>query len=118
MESMFWGAAKFNSKLPWSTAKVKTLSQCFSGASSFDNNDLSTWDLSALTNVKNMEDIFKDTNLSPCNKRNIADKWKGNAAFDATSYDKDWAVDKCPVRSSLLLPAATPPTNKAVHGQT
>ena len=55
----------------------------------------------------NMQDIFTDANLSPCNKRKIADAWKDNTAFDATTYEKDWAGDKCPVRSSLSLSAAT-----------
>ena len=55
----------------------------------------------------NMQDIFADANLSPCNKRKIADAWKDNTAFDATTYEKDWAGDKCPVRSSLSLSAAT-----------
>ena len=103
LEGTFDKTLKFEGRglSSWDTSAVTNLKYTFLGAAM--NVDLSGWDVSKVKDVNNMVNIFKDiTKLSPCNKRKIADKWKVNAAFDATTYDTDWPADKCLVRSTLI----------------
>ena len=126
MYSTFDGAAAFNSDISkWITSSVKSLFYTFSGAVAF-NSDMSKWITSSVTSlsstfegaaaftgtgvdlwninkVKTMVFTFDGaTALTSCNKRKIADAWKSNAAFTATTYDTDWATvdstDTCSVR--------------------
>ena len=92
----FREAAAFNSDISaWITSSVTDMSSTFRDASSFTGTGVDLWNINK---VKSMTSIFYGVNaLTSCNKRKIADAWKSNAAFTATTYDTDWAADKCPV---------------------
>jgi hypothetical protein len=93
----FRDASEMNADLSgWKVAKVVTLKQTFRGASKFTGTGVDTWDVAK---VKRMDNTFiSTTSLTTCNKRKIADAWKSNSVFAATTYDTDWATDMCPVR--------------------
>jgi hypothetical protein len=90
----FQGASEMNADLSgWKVAKVVTLYYTFSFASKFTGTGVDTWDVAKVTT---MSSTFKSTtSLTSCNKRKIADAWKSNSAFVATTYDTDWAADAC-----------------------
>ena len=75
---MFRDAEAFNQPLNsdgsliWAVSKVTSLSNMFSGATSFDQ-DLSTWILGLQSDVT---DIFKDSNISADNYCKIYKAWK------------------------------------------
>ena len=94
MRKMFMGAAKFQGTGldNWDTSKVGSMHSTFSGASAM-NSDVSGWDVNK---VADMDDMFDEaTSLDTCNKRKIADAWKGNNAF---KYASAWAGETCTVR--------------------
>ena len=88
--------AEMNSDLSkWNVAKVRTLPYAFYSAYKFAGVGLDSWDISKVTDMSNT--FTSATSLTTCNKRKIADAWKSSAVFVATSYDTDWAADKCTV---------------------
>jgi hypothetical protein len=93
----FSGASVMNADLSrWKVAKVVTLYYTFWNARKFTGTGVDTWDV---TKVTDMTSTFTSTtSLTTCNKRKIADAWKSNAVFTATSYDTDWAANTCTVR--------------------
>ena len=94
MRGMFKGAANFQGTGldKWDTSKAGSMHTTFSGASAM-NSDLSGWDVSKVADMGDMFD--KATSLDSCNKRKIANAWKGNIAF---TYTSAWAGETCPVR--------------------
>ena len=77
----------------WNVAKVSSLQDTFRGASKFAGVGPDSWDASKVTD---MSDTFLSaTSLTSCNKHLVADAWKSNTVFVATSYDTDWAADTC-----------------------
>ena len=96
LDSTFYGAAAFNGNVSaWNTSSVKSLTNTFTGTarSTFTGTGLDLWNINK---VKDMTQIFLNAKaLTSCNKRKIADAWKSNAAFTATTYDTDWAAE-CP----------------------
>jgi surface protein len=86
----FQSASEMNADLSgWKVAKVVTLQSTFSVASKFTGTGVDTWDVAKVTT---MSSTFSSTpSLTTCNKRKIADAWKSNSAFVATTYDTDWA---------------------------
>ena len=94
MRGMFKGAANFQGTGldKWDTSKAGSMHTTFSGASAM-NSDLSGWDVSKVADMGDMFD--KATSLDSCNKRKIANAWKGNIAF---TYTSAWAVETCTVR--------------------
>ena len=96
LQNTFRNAAAMNADLSgWKVGKVTSLASTFNDASKFTGIGLWSWDVAKVTT---MTATFYSTSLTTCNKRKIADAWKGNTAFDATSYDTDWAADACKVR--------------------
>ena len=62
MGSIFSGASAFNQELSkWDVSAVTDMRSMFSGASSF-NQDLSKWDVSAVTDMENMFTYATDFN--------------------------------------------------------
>ena len=104
LSKTFLGAVEMNGDLgSWIVAKVTTLYSMFSGASKFEGTGLASWVITKVTTFQNINrpesPTFHDaTSLTSCNKREIADAWKGNTAFAATTYVTDWAADTCMVR--------------------
>jgi hypothetical protein len=97
LQSTFSDASEMNADVSgWKVGKVVTLKQTFSGASKFTGTGVDTWDVAK---VKRMDNTFTSTtSLTTCNKRKIADAWKSNSVFVATTYVTDWASDTCTVR--------------------
>jgi hypothetical protein len=119
LRGTFWGASEMNADLTgWMVGKVVTLEYTFYGASKFTGTGLSAWDTASATSlhgtfqgasvmnadlstwnvvkVSSMTDTFTSTpSLSSCNKVKIADAWKSNSAFVATTYDTDWSTSVC-----------------------
>ena len=102
LSNTFRGAAEMNVNLgSWNVAKVTNLAATFYGASKFEGTGLASWVITKVAFFHQGADatIFNGaTSLTSCNKREIADAWKSNSVFDATTYDTDWAVDTCTVR--------------------
>ena len=102
LSNTFRGAAEMNVNLgSWNVAMVTNLAATFYGASKFEGTGLASWVITkvAVLNQGPTATIFDGaTSLTSCNKREIADAWKGNSVFDATTYDTDWAADTCTVR--------------------
>ena len=98
---IFYFASEMNSDLSkWNVAKVTSLSYTFGSASKFTGAGLGSWDIAKVTT---MNDIFASaTSITSCNKRQIADAWKSNSAFD--TWNTAWATDAC---SLLPLTDAT-----------
>jgi hypothetical protein len=93
----FNSAGEMNADLTgWKVAKVVTLQYTFRNAFKFTGTGVDTWDVAKVTSMTNT--FFSTTSLTTCNKRKIADAWKSNSVFVATSYDTDWAADTCTVR--------------------
>ena len=89
----FSTAREMNADLSgWNVAKVKTFLNLFDGAAKFTGTGLYKWRVPEATDMK---DMFRSTVLTSCNKRKIADAWKGNNAFKYTSA---WAGETCTVR--------------------
>ena len=128
----FYSAGEMNSDLSkWSVAKVVTLQNTFGSASKFIGTDLGSWDTASVTGlvatfrdaaafsgagvslwkvgaVVGMAEAFDGAAaITPCNKRQIANAWKDNPAFIATTYDTDWAATKCPPLTDASFKAAT-----------
>ena len=97
MKKTFYRAGGINADLSkWSVAMVTTMEGTFHYASKFTGAGLDLWDVSKVTNMGSTFDSA--TSLTACSKRKIADAWKGNSVFVATTYDTDWAGATCPVR--------------------
>jgi len=93
----FFNAKEMNADLTgWKVGKVVTLEHTFFSASKFTGTGVDTWDVAKVTDMG--ATFLSATSLTSCNKRKIADAWKSNAAFTKTTYDTDWAADKCTVR--------------------
>jgi surface protein len=93
----FSGASVMNADLSgWKVGKVVTLKQTFRDASKFTGTGVDTWDVAKVTSMSGT--FLLTTSLTTCNKRKIADAWKSNSAFVATTYVTDWAGDTCTVR--------------------
>jgi hypothetical protein len=90
--ALFVGAGLAN----WITTSVTSLEGTFRGAGSFVGNGLSKWDVVKVTIM--VETFWGATSLTSCNKRKIADAWKSNPVFAATTYVTKWAADTCTVR--------------------
>ena len=90
----FMNAWEMNADLSgWNVAKVNKFLKLFDGAKKFTGTGLSTWNIAKVTD---MTDTFRSaTSISSCSKRRIADAWKSNVVFVATTYDTDWAADTC-----------------------
>ena len=94
----FRNAVEMNTDLSkWSVGKATSMQNTFNGASKFAGVGLDAWDVSK---VNDMTATFNGaTALTSCSKRKIADAWKSNSVFTATTYDTDWVADACPVRT-------------------
>jgi hypothetical protein len=94
LEGIFMKASEMNADLSgWKVGNVVKLGTTFSFASKFTGTGVDTWDVAKVTT---MTGTFVGTaSLTTCNKRKIADAWKSNSVFVATTYDTDWAADTC-----------------------
>ena len=54
MLGAFLGSTSFNSDIQWNVSNVKSFSQAFSGASSFNHASVSSWDVSSATTMSSM----------------------------------------------------------------
>ena len=96
----FYQASEMNADLTgWTVSKTVTLERTFSGASKFTGTGLSSWSIAKVTTMTNT--FSSTTSLTTCNKRKIADAWKGNSQFN-TKYNVAWAGDTCPVRTKRV----------------
>ena len=108
MDGAFRNVAKMNSYLgEWKVAEVTSLAATFSGASKFDGSGLTKWDVAKVARFKDTSTLTfnadKPTSLTSCRKREIADAWKSNLAFNSLgkfggNYVTDWASETCAVR--------------------
>jgi hypothetical protein len=97
----FMNAWEMNADLSgWDVSNVVNFHKTFNVAKKFTGTGVYKWKPTA---AKSMAMLFDSTtSLTSCNKRKIADAWKGNTAFDATTYETDWTADKCWVRSKHI----------------
>jgi hypothetical protein len=122
LRSTFFGASEMNADLiGWKVAKVTSLANTFRNASKFVGTAISQWNTASFTSLegtfwgskmmnadltgwrveKVTSNAFADAflnapSLTACSKRKIADAWiKSSATFVATSYNTDWADEKC-----------------------
>jgi hypothetical protein len=92
MQSMFDGNTHFNQNLnKWSTGVLGSLSQAFHGASAFEGDGLSFWDVQSVTestyfNAAEGNRAFRGAGLTDCNKRKIADVWSSESAFNNVTH--------------------------------
>jgi surface protein len=94
LDNTFYEAGEMNADLTgWKVGKVVKLSSTFNGASKFTGTGVDTWDVAKVTTM--YQTFTSTTSLTTCNKRKIADAWKSNSVFVATTYDTDWAADAC-----------------------
>ena len=97
LDFTFYKASEMNVDLTgWKVGKVVSLYFTFYKASKFTGKGLASWNVAKVTTMGYT--FSSRTSLTTCNKRKIADAWKSNAVFVATTYDTDWAADKCTVR--------------------
>jgi surface protein len=93
--STFYQAGEMNSDLSgWNVAKVTTLEYTFSYAFKFAGTGLPTWDVAKVTNMGNTFTSPTSKDITSCNKRQIADAWNSNSAFN--TWNTAWATDACP----------------------
>ena len=104
LDFTFYRAAAFNGDMStWITSSVTTMISTFNKAASFTGTGLDLWNINK---VKKLRGIFLNAKaLTSYNKRKIADAWKSNAAFKATTYDTDWTAEG---QSPDLWNTATP----------
>ena len=86
---MFRLASSFAGSLAkWDVGNVKSLRETFNGATKYVGAGLGGW---SVAKVSDMTNTFQSAiTLASCNKRLIADAWKSNTAFTATTYDTNW----------------------------
>ena len=106
MGDTFNDAAAFNGDVSaFNTSSVLSMGYTFYKAASFTGTGVDLWNINKVRDLGSIFDMQSGgdpcagctTALTSCNKRKIADAWKNNAVFTATTYDTDWAADKCPV---------------------
>ena len=73
----------------------------FNGATSFTGTGVDLWNINKVKNIRSI--FYGATALTSCNKRKIADAWKNNTVFTATTYDTSWAADTCSAVSGLYV---------------
>ena len=97
LERTWKGASAMNAYLGGLiVTKVTNMDSTFEGAESFEGADLNTWSISAATTVSHAFDGA--TSLTPCRRRKIANAWSSISTVfaDTSTYDTDWATEKCP----------------------
>ena len=118
MDNMFSLAAAFNAPIQrWDVEKVTSFKETFSKAIKFDQ-PIGQWNIISVISgeMKNVLDN-KDSGLSSCNKRLIADAWASNAVFRATEtivpgdanalYITAWGPETCPPLTDAKFMRAT-----------
>ena len=94
LRETFSSAGEMNADLSkWKVGKVGSLEKTFVSASKFTGTGLASWDITKVAVMTNT--FLSATSLVSCNKRLVADAWKSNTFFVATTYDTDWATDTC-----------------------
>ena len=102
MVATFNKAAAFNGDVSaWITSSVTSMQNTFSYATSFTGTGVDLWNINKVKNIRSI--FYGATALTSCNKRKIADAWKNNTVFTATTYDTSWAADTCSAVSGLYV---------------
>ena len=122
MHGMFYQAYEFNAPIQqWNVEAVTSLEGTFEFATKFDQ-PIGQWNIIKLVTAGSLNRVLdsKDSGLSSCNKRLIADAWTNNDVFKATNttgadgttmqpYTTVWAVgnEACPPLTDTTFKQAT-----------